>query len=191
MRWIKKSIVFLVSVMAMIGCASSANRKSSDYYFENKVAIEQILLEYEELYAVKPFSAGFSDKSFQYYLMEVQSDSVRYIYNTEKNIDHLKSTIAKYNYDTAKLSLLAKKLKAIECLWLSKSSFYINETRETVTFLSFRSVSSRKAFVENKYYILIFTPHEIENEQIKARIKKGELIKIADQVYFTIGSNFR
>lgn len=191
MRWIKFIILLIVPISAMFSCASSANRKSSDYYVENKVAIQEILGEYENLYATQPFSAGFSDKSFRYYVMEVQSDSVRYIYNTEKNLDHLKNTVAKYKYDTAALSSLAKKLKAIECLWLSKSSFFIDEKRETVTFLSFRSVSSRKAFVENKYYILIFAPHKIENDQIQARIKKGELVKIDDQVYFTIGSNFR
>lgn len=191
MRWIKLFLVLPLALLIAAGCASSAGRKSASYYTEHKDSIQSILSLYEQLYAQQPFSAGFSDKSFQYYLMEVQSDTVRYIYNTEKNTEHLMQTVQKYHYDTAVLADLAKSLKAIQCLWLSKSSFFINEKRETVTFLSFRSVSSRKAFVENKYYILIFIPHTIKDERIESRIKKGDLVKIDNHVYFTIGSNFR
>jgi hypothetical protein len=182
-------LLLLASFFA--SCATSHERKSADYYNQNKQTITEIRQLYEDLYKQQPFSAGFSDKSYKYYLMEVTTDSVRYIYNTEKNRQEFFSTIYRFNYDTTKLKELGQKMKAIKCLWLSKSSFYINEKRETITFLSFKSVSSNKAFVENKYYILVFLNHppasEIENE----KIKKGDFVKIDSLVYFMIGSGFR
>jgi hypothetical protein len=123
--------------------------------------------------------------------MEVRTDTVRYIYNTEKNKPQIYATVAKFQYDTAMLKELSIKMKAIKCLWLSKSSFYVNEKKETITFLSFKSTTIENPFVDNKYYILIFLDHPITSEDIRTKIKKGDLVKIDDLVYFTIGSNFR
>ena len=92
---------------------------------------------------------------------------------------------------TGKLIELGHKMKEIKSLWLSKSSFYLDGPYEIITFLSFKSVSSNKMFVENKYYILMFLPHPLTSSYIQARVKKGELVKINDLVYFMIGSGFR
>jgi len=178
-------------ICALASCAASSERKSADYYRQNQQTINQIKQLYDHLYQQQPFSAGFSDKSYQYYLLEVTTDTVRYIYNTERNKEAFFATIDKFNYDTTMLKDLGKKMKAIKCLWLSKSSFYIDEKRETITFLSFKSVSSNKLFVENKYYILVLLNHPITSPDISARIKKGDLVKIDSLVYFMIGSGFR
>ena len=182
--------VFLL-IYALTSCAASSERKSADYYRQNQQTINQITQLYDHLYQQQPFSSGFSDKSYQYYLLEVTTDTVRYIYNTEKNKQAFFATIDKFNYDTSMLKDLGKKMKAIKCLWLSKSFFYIDEKRETITFLSFKSVSSNKLFVENKYYILVLLNHPITSPDISARIKKGDLVKIDSLVYFMIGSGFR
>ena len=82
-------------------------------------------------------------------------------------------------------------MQEIKCLWLTKPSFFLDGIKESVTTLSFRSVAVEKPFVENKYYILIFPDHEIQSEEVKARIKKGDIAKIKDGVYFMIGNTFR
>jgi hypothetical protein len=176
-----------------MSCASSSKstRKTAKYYKENKQAISELRELYEKLYLQHPFSAGFTDKSYKYYVMEVKTDTLRYIYNTEKNKQQVYQNITKFHYDTAMLRDLTFKMKETKCLWLSKSSFYVDEKRETVTFLSFKSASSNGPFVENKYYILIFLNHPITSPDIRARIKKGELVKIEELVYFTIGTKFR
>ncbi len=187
----KSYLLVGVAVWLLVSCAGKATRKTADYYNSNRADIERVLQLYDQLYKQQPFSAGFSDKSFRYYLLEVSTDSVRYIYNTEQNREHFYATITRFQYDTAQLKELGDKLQAIKCLWLSKSSFFVDEARETVTFLSFKSVASSKPFVENKYYILIFLKKPINNPDINARVKKGDLIKINDLVYYMIGSGFR
>jgi len=146
---------------------------------------------YDSLYAHQPFSVGFTDKTFTYYTMEVTTDTVRYVYNTEKSGKRLYQTILKFNYDTLLLEDLSVKMKEIKCLWLDKSFFYIDEKKVAVTFLSFKSVAIDKPFVENKYYILLFLEHPLEHQEMKARIKKGNIVKINDLVYFGIGQRFR
>lgn len=191
MRQIKLYGFGFLMISLLASCAASRGRKSADYYNENRQTITEIQQLYEDLYKQQPFSAGFSDKSHKYYLMEVTTDTVRYIYNTEQNKQQFYSTIFRFNYDTSKLRELGEKMEAIKCLWISKSSFYVDEKREAVTFLSFRSVSSNRLFVENKYYILVFLNHPPVSEFEKEKIKKGGLIKIDNTVYFMIGSGFR
>jgi len=123
--------------------------------------------------------------------MEVTTDSLRYIYNTHINEQQLYEAVQKFQYDTAMLKKLSILMNATKCLWLSKSSFYINEKRETVTYLSFKSAKTDRPFVENKYYILIFLPYPITSADIKAKINNGDLVKIDELVYFMIGNGYR
>jgi negative regulator of replication initiation len=183
--------IYIIVWFFLVACSASSKRKSADYYKENKEAINKLRNLYDTLYQHQPFSAGFSDKSFQYYLVEVTTDTLRYVYNTEKNKPQVSQVISKFQYDTAMLRELADRLKAIKCLWLSRSSFYVDEKRETVTFLSFKSALTDKPFVENKYYILIFLPYPITSPDINAKVNKGSLVKIDELVYFMIGTKFR
>lgn len=186
----RNSIVILLMV-CLGACTASSKRKSADYYNENKAVIHQTLELYDNLYKHQPFGAGFTDKSFRYFLLEVTTDTLRYIYNTDNNEQRIYETINRFHYDTSQLKVLGQNLFDIKCLWLSKSSFYVNKQKETVTFLSFKSARNNKPFVENKYYILIFLPHPIKSLDVNERIRKGSLVKINDLVYFTIGSKFR
>lgn len=186
-----RNIIWACAVLSICACTAASKRKSADYYQQNKHDIERTLTLYEDLYRHQPFSAGFSDRSFAYFLLEVNTDTLRYIYNTDNNDQKFYETIIEFQYDTAKLKELGDNIKKIKCLWLSRSSFYVNGKRETVTFLSFRSAAAERPFVENKYYILIFLPHPIKSDDIEARIKKGNLVKINDLIYFMIGTKFR
>ena len=182
--------LFLLPIF-FVSCLASSPRKSADYYYKNRESISHILELYDTLFAHQPFSAGFSDKSFQYYLMEVTTDSVRYVYNTERNKQQVIDLIVKYGYDTSQLGQMARLMKSIKCLWLSRTSFYVDEKRQTVTFLSFKSAANDGPFVENKYYILLFPTQPVSSASIDARIKKGDLVRIRDSVYFTVGNKFR
>ena len=123
--------------------------------------------------------------------MEVTTDTLRSIYNNEISEKQLFETISRFSYDTSMLKQLSTNMKEIECLWIDKASFYLDEKKDTVTFISFRSVNFNKPFVENKYYILLFLKKKLEHPYIQNRIKKGELIRINDLVYFMIGNKFR
>jgi len=190
MKFNRLNIIAFVAFVFLCACASS-KRKSADYYELNKTVIHETIKLYDQLYQQQPFSAGFTDKSFKYYLLEVTTDTLRYIYNTDNNDEKFYEVIKNFQYDTAKLRELGDRMLDIKCLWLSKASFYVNEKRETVTFLSFKSKSTDRPFVENKYYILIFLPYPMDNPKINERVRKGSLIKINDLVYFAITSKFR
>jgi hypothetical protein len=184
-------IASLVFITAFFSCAAGSKRKSAEYYTANRKAINELRSLYEKLYHHQPFAAGFTDKTLAYYVMEVTTDTVRYIYNSEKNRDQLYETIEKFQYDTSLLRLFSHKMKEVKCLWLSKASFYVNENWETITFFSFKSASTDRPFVENKYYILLFPESPFSNERIAKKIAKGSLVKIENMVYFTISNRYR
>ena len=176
----------------MVSCRATSERKSAKYYQQNKTQITEILKLYEKLYAQQPFSGGYSDKSYKYVTMEILTDTVRYIYSSKGDSKtKLFETIRKFDYDTTMLKKWSIQMKDIKCLWLSKATFNVNQKEEIVTFLSFKSVLIDKPFVENKYYILLFVPHPINDPAIKARVKKGDLVKIDELVYFMIGNKFK
>ena len=183
-------LLFLI-VSLTCSCGSSKQRKSADYYNENKQSINEMRSVFDQLYNHQVLSVGFTDKSFKYYVMEVTTDTLRYIYNTHINEQQLYETVKKFRYDTIMLKKLSNLMKSTKCLWLSKSSFYISEKRETVTYLSFKSAKTDRPFVENKYFILIFLPYPLTSADIKAKINNGDLVKIDDLVYFMIGNKYR
>ncbi|ULQ57873.1 hypothetical protein KJS94_06635 [Flavihumibacter rivuli] len=174
-----------------MSCAIGSKRKTAGYYFENKEAITQVRRYYDALYKIQPFSFGFADKKFKHYTIEVTTDTIRYIYNTDQSRDEMYATILQSDYDTIVLKDMAEQMKAIKCLWVDKSSFYLDGQKETVTFLSFKSVLIDKPFVENKYYTLVFFDTLTTHPEIKARVKRGEFHQIDDKVFFTIGNRFR
>jgi hypothetical protein len=190
----KHSAIYCFAVVLIVGlmsCAATTTRKTASYYKQNKKQISEMRSLYEQLYRHQPFSAGFTDKSCKYFLMEVRTDTVRYIYNTEKNKPQVYQTIHRFQYNSDLIQELTKRMRALKCLWISKSSFFMDEKRETITYLSFKSAARDQPFVENKYYILMFLNHPINSPEIKARIRRGDLVKIDELVYFTIGSGYR
>jgi len=86
---------------------------------------------------------------------------------------------------------MARKMKQLKCLWLSKTTDWLGEQKETYTYISFGSALVDKPFVEDKYYILIFLDHKINHPVVEGKIKNGDLVPVDDLVYFTIGSSYR
>ena len=192
MRSVLIHIIFMLFVTGIVSCTASKGRKSEAYYEKNRLAIERMRRQYDRLYAQQPFSIGFTDKSYKYYVMEVTTDTVRYIYNTDKSEDQLYEMIDHFRYDTGTLASMARQMKELKCLCVDKSFLYVEGKKEIVTFLSFKSVLFDQPFVENKYYILMFTQSSFEkHDEVKARLKKGDFIKIRPNVYFYIGNRFR
>jgi hypothetical protein len=183
--------IYLSGTIIFASCAVQSERKSAKYYEKNAAAIEALKRDFDQQYKIQPFSFGFTDRSYKHYVLEVTTDTLRYVYNSEVSRSKMYETITKFNYDTVVLRRMSETMKEIRCLWLTRPSFFLEGVRESVTTLSFRSVQVEKPFVENKYYILIFADKEFQNEEVKAKIKKGDIAKIKDGVYFMIGNSFR
>lgn len=183
--------ISIIIIVAMSSCAGAAERKTAQYYLKNEQAITEMRQLYQQLYQHQAFSIGFTDRRFKYYVLEVTTDTLRYIYNNEQSEERMYQTIRQFQYDTVELRKLALQMKALKCLWLDKASFYLDNQLETVTYCSFKSVAVETPFEENKYYVLVFTQHPITHAGFKERIAKGQLVPIKDTVYFTIANKFR
>ena len=146
-----KTWVFLLFAVTALGaCSFQSERKTEKYYIKYADAIEELKHDYEKLYRTQPFSFGFTDRSYKHYVMEVTTDTLRYVYNSEVSRSKMYETIQKFNYDTVILKRMSDRMKVIKCLWLTKPSFILDGVRESVTTLSFRSVAVEKPFVENE-----------------------------------------
>ena len=117
--------IWLLAALCLLGasCAMKAERKSASYYLKHKTEITEILNSYHILYNQQPFSCGFTDRSYKYFVMQIITDTVRYIYNTEMNKAALYKVLGQVHYDTTRLRSMANQMKAMKLLWMGKISF--------------------------------------------------------------------
>ena len=117
-----KAIKLFISILLTlaVGQSCSPERKSASYYQENKKEINELKNEYDALYRQQAFSAGFTDKTFKYYVMQIITDTLRAIYNSEKRKDELWQNVLRFHYDTVALKKMAAMMKKIKCLWVEK-----------------------------------------------------------------------
>ncbi len=169
-----KALKLFISILLTlaIGQSCSPERKSASYYQENKKEISELKNEYDALYRQQAFSAGFTDKTFKYYVMQIITDTLRAIYNSEKRKDELWQNVLRFHYDTVALKKMAAMMKKIKCLWVGKTDRYFGEKREVFTYISFQSAD--RAFRENKYYVLILPDRKVDYPEVQEQIKKGE-----------------
>lgn len=185
-----KSSTGLLLVLILASCRPA--RKTAAYYHNNKQVIAELRQLYNMLYEQQPFSLGFTDRSLKYYVAEIKTDTVRYIYNTDKNSEQVEKLVTKYHYDTAIVRQFLSKMKQAKCLWISRTTMYVDMKPQQVTVLSFKAASRDAFFKENKYYVLFFPQQALASSPgIKQKIANGEIVKIEEGVYFSITSKFR
>jgi hypothetical protein len=165
--------------------------KYEGFYQQNASSIDSLVNQFEEIYAQRPCSIGFTDLSFRHFSMEVYSDSVRYIYNTSLSNGMALHKAVGFQYDSAQLVNLALRLYLLKGLWIGKTSFYKNGEKEVVTFLSFRQVKKGKLFAPEQYVIVLFRGKDPDLFTQSNRVKSGTLKQIGSHVFMTIGSGFR
>ena len=182
-------LIVAILLMMVMQMSCSPERKSVSYYRENKSEINELKNEYDALYKHQPFSAGFTDKTFKYYVMQITTDTLRAIYNNEKRKDELWQNVLRFDYDTVALKKMARRMEKIKCLWVGKTDHYFGAKREVFTYISFQSAD--KAFRENKYYVLILPDRKIDYPEIEEQIRKGKLVKVDSLVYFTTTNKYR
>ena len=178
-----------LSLLAGLHSACSPERKSATYYHENKDQINQLRQQYEVLYRQQPFSAGFTDKTCTYYVMQIATDTARIIYNSEKGKNELWENIIRFQYDTVQLKTMADWMKKIKCLWIGKAEHYFGDKRELFTYISFQSAD--KLFRENKYYILVFPDRKMNYPELHEQVAKGRLKQIDSLVYYGTANKYR
>jgi len=187
----KSLVIFLLSGILLTSCFPAKIRKSEDYYFENKPALETLLKDYEALYRKQPFAIGFSDKRFSYYTIIMYTDSVRYLFNTRMNRKLVFDEMKQSSLTVEELTGIAQQIKELKCLWIGKNELYIDGRKTMATNLSFKSQLFNRPFEENKYYILSFLETRMSKATTTPKLRKYGYHEIGRNVYFTISNRFR
>ena len=155
-----RTLVYFAVMAAMFSsCASSKQRKTDKYYFENEQNIQEIVSLYKGLYNHQPFSIGFSDRSYEHIGMDIITDTVRYAVDNLQSMQIFREAVYIFKYDTVALRKLYRKMYDIKCIWLGTTEIFYKGKEEDVIFLTFRSVRFGNPFLDRKYYTLvIFDP---------------------------------
>jgi hypothetical protein len=187
----KPLIYGLVAAVFFSGCVASREKKTDKYYFEYEKEIKEIITLYKGLYNHKPFSIGFSDRSYEHVGMDIITDTVRYAIDNLQSMEIFREAVFVFNYDTVAIRKLYKKMYDIKCIWIGTTDIYPNGKREDVIFLTFRSVRNGNPFLDRKYYaLLIYNPGSIDAE-MELEIQKAGYKKVKNEIYFGIVERFR
>lgn len=197
---LKQAILLTGVLYFMLSC--SPPRISSRYYYQNKKALDRIEETYKKLYEQQPFNIAFTDKSFNTVSLQINTDTLKYIYLFEVNESRLADTLLKFHLDAPGVIELIKQTKAIRCAWINNYNYYVDEKRNTMIFMSIKPVMLSAPFSYKKFYVLTYFPqpqyfdstgHLLDKRKL-SRLRKinGEIFRrINDKVCYTISGNFR
>lgn len=194
-------ISLLVAIALLCSCATRKTF-STNYYHENETTLVQIENTYRALYAIKPFSVEFTDRSFNSISIEINTDSIKYIYAFSLNEPRLQDTLKKYSMPATGIMDMIAKMKSIKCIWINMLDYYTNNRRNTLVFMSIRNVTIHLPFTTEKYYILTFYSqpqyYDAEGQLLvgrnlrRVRRVNDEIFRrITDKVCYTISGRFR
>ncbi|NCI46630.1 hypothetical protein [Sediminibacterium soli] len=194
MVWLAMGIIAL--------CSCSRKLISTHYYTENQVTITQIENAYRALYAIRPFSVEFTDRSFSNISIEIMTDSIKYIYAFGIQEPRLRDTLQKYGAPVAGIMDMIGKMKSIKCIWINRLDYYANNQKNTLVYMSFRNVAIHLPFTTEKYYILTFYSQPqyydadgqlLQGQRLRRvrRINGETFRRINDKVCYTISGKFR
>ena len=196
------TILCLLSTLVILSSCATKKMFSSKYYFENEKTLIDIEQSYKKLYSQKPFSVGFTDKSFHYISLEIITDTIKYIYEFEITEPRLQDTLYKYRLPIPDIIELVKKMQLIQCIWINKLDYYDNNQKRSLIFMSMRKAVFHLPFTTEKYYILTFYPqpqyYDSEGNLLSGlrrrkirKIKGDTFYRINDKVAYTVSDKFR
>ena len=197
----KHIIIFLLAAQLLTSCAVSSKFPVS-YYKEHENDIVAMEAMYNRIAAARPVSIGFTDKAFRHVLVEMKTDSIRYVYEFNIADPSLFDSLQHYGYDTAATLQLMRYMKKTQCTWINTLDYYTSGRKRLLTFMSIRHKSLSVPFSAEKYFILTFykQPQYYDENGIlldrrnlrRARKVNNEIFKrINDRVCYTISAKFR
>ena len=199
---IKLIPAILLTGLAGIIFSCSPKNISTKYYFQNEKALDRIEETYKQLYQQKPFTIGFTDRSFKTVSIEIITDSLSYIYEFTESESRLADTLTKYHPNGSKVIELIGEMQSIRCTWIRNLDYYVDEKKNSLIFMSIKPTALKAPFSYSKYYVLTYfqLPQYFDAEgrlldkRKLRRLRKinGEIFKrINDKVCYTISGNFR
>jgi hypothetical protein len=194
-------IYFVLLIITMTSCSVS-RQFPINYYNEHEKDIVGIEAVYSHIAQPKLLSLGFTDEQFRHVLIEMKTDSIRYVYEFSLNDPSLYDSLYKYGYDTTATAYLLQYMKKAHCTWVNKLDYYVGGEKRLLTFMSIRNKSLRAPFAPEKYFILTFysQPQYYDEKGIlldrrnlrRARKVNNEIFyRINEKVCYTLSAKFR
>jgi len=185
----------------LFSCVSTRNF-STNYYYLHEKSLTDIEQSYKTLYEQKPFSVGFSDRSFNEISLEIITDSIKLIYEFGIREPRLQDTLNKYGLPASAVTDLIDQMRAIRCIWINSLDYYSNNQKRSLVYLSIKPAAFTIPFTIEKYYILTFysQPQYFDSDgRLLATRRQRKLRKINDDVFhrindkvcYTVSERFR
>ena len=106
---IRQLSIILISCL-LLAASCSTKIISKNIYQEQKENLDDIERRYEKLNPTNHFSLAFTDKKFSIVSLEMITDTLTRIYEFNVTEKRLADTLIKFNYDTAGIYYLIKKI---------------------------------------------------------------------------------
>lgn len=194
----------LTVLIACLLLTTSCSTKiiSTNYYQEKKGTVDSIESRYEKLNARKPFAIAFTDKKLNIISLEMISDSLTRIYEFNLGEQRLGDTLLKFNYDTAGIYYLIRKMQQTKVTWINSVDYYVNDQPQQLIYLSIKPVTIRYLFSPPKYIALGYfrtaqsfdeKGRLLDNRRTKQvrKIKGQVFYKITDRICYTVTDKYR
>ena len=190
-------------MMLLCSCATSVPQHiAKKYYSKNEVTISRIEETYKNIFVVKPLVIEFTDNDFNYVIIEIKTDSIRYIYEFNVNANNLKDTLVKFGFDSNEVLKLIFDMKQIKCTWINTLDYYVEDKKLNLIFMSMRPVYFDLSLAKRKYYTLTFYKQkqyydtegrllDKKNRKLLRIINNEIFWRINDRVCYTISNHFR
>ena len=190
-------------MMLLCSCATSVPQHiAKKYYTKNEVTISRIEETYKNIFVVKPIVIEFTDNDFNYVIIEIKTDSIRYIYEFNVNANNLKDTLVKFGFDSNAVMKLIFDMKQIKCTWINTLDYYVEDKKQNLIFMSMRPVYFDLSLAKRKYYTLTFYKQkqyydtegrllDRKNRKLLRIINNEIFWRINDRVCYTISNHFR
>jgi len=187
-----KKPAYLLLLVILFACSCASLKQNAEkYYSTNEQQLNHIEQTYNELYNKKPFSVGFTDKGFDDILFEITTDTLKYVYEFEVGAQPIKDTLVKFGFDAPRICEMIEEMKAIKCLWVNKSDYYVDEKKKTFTFISIRPVAINMPFTDKKYYIIIYFTQPQKFSKRGRLLNNRNFRKINEKVCYAFSEKFR
>ena len=195
--------VFSICLFVLLLTSSCSTRIiSNKYYEEQRGSVDSIESRYERLNALKPFAVAFTDKELNIISLEMISDTLTRIYEFNTYDHRLADTLLKYNYDSAGIYYLIRKMQQTKVTWINSVDYYVNDQPQQLIYLSIKPITIRYIFSPPKYIALGYfrtaqsfdeKGRLLDNRRTKKirKIKGQVFYRITDRICYTITEKYR
>ena len=198
---IRHLFIILISYW-LLTTSCSTKIISTNIYQEHKENLDNIERRYEKLNPTNHFSLAFTDKKFSIVSLEMITDTLTRIYEFNVTEKRLADTLIKFNYDTAGIFYLIKKMQQSKVTWINSFDYYVNDQPQQLIILSIKPVTIRYIFSPPKYVALAYFRTNqsfdekgrlLDNRRTKQvrKIKDQVFYKITDRICYTITDKYR